>query len=58
MQPIEIVVIIGAVLVVLGVLIGHIHKKKSGKTGCSGCSGCCSSCSSCNLSKDTKKESK
>ena len=56
MQPIEIVVIIGAVLVVLGVIIGHFYKKKTGKTGCSGCDGCCSSCSSCTSNKDKIKK--
>ncbi len=43
MQPIEIILIVFCVLVVGGVILSAILRRKSGK----GCSGDCSCCSSC-----------
>ncbi len=52
MSPLEIIVIICAAAIVIGVISAQIYKnyknKKEGKTGCSGCCDCClgSCCSS------------
>ncbi len=46
MQPIEIVVIIGAILLVVGSIIYNILKKKKGKVS-SCCNGNCNGCKGC-----------
>lgn len=59
MSALEIVVIIGCVLVVGGVAIGSIVRKKKAKAnGCTSCAGC-PYCESCRAhTKQTTQESK
>ena len=55
MQWYEILIIIAACLVVLGVIISAIVRKKQGKAGCDcGCGSCsgCAGCSACSTKKD------
>jgi len=52
MQPIEIIVIIGAVVVLVGVVISEVIRKLKGKGGCGGD---CSSCPYCCTGKRKKK---
>lgn len=41
MKPIDIIIIVAAVAIVVGVVAYNIWKKKNGKGGCGcGCSGC------------------
>lgn len=61
MEPVEIIVIIAAAAIVLGVVIGAIVRKKQGKSGCDcGCSACphCAACASVKKKADAspKKE--
>ncbi len=51
----EILVIIGASAIVLGVIISSIVKKAKGKGGCGGDCSSCGSCPYCH-SKETKKK--
>lgn len=46
MKFLEIAVIVACVLIVGGVIVNSVIKRKKGKTGCSGC-GCCGNCSGC-----------
>ena len=46
MEFLEIAVIVACVLIVGGVIVTSVIKRKKGKTGCSGC-GCCGNCSAC-----------
>ncbi len=46
MKFLEIAVIVACVLIVGGVIVTSVIKRKKGKTGCSGC-GCCGNCSGC-----------
>ncbi len=55
MGPIDIIIIVGAVAVVVGVAAYSIWKKKNGKSGCAcGCSGC--SNFACTSKKATEEE--
>ncbi len=59
MKPIDIIIIIAAVVAVVGVIGWQIYKKKTGKDGGCGCG--CSSCPSagtCHAKKTEEKESK
>jgi len=58
MTPIEIIVIIAAVLIVGGVIVKSIIDRKKGKTSCgcdcSNCSGSCSCCGTKNKEENSK----
>lgn len=42
MKPIDIIIIVLAALIVVGVIALSLWRKKTGKTGCGcGCHGCC-----------------
>lgn len=59
MKPIDIIIIVAAVVAVVGVIGWQIYKKKTGKGGGCGCG--CSSCPSagtCHAKKTEEKESK
>ena len=60
MGPVEIIVVIAAVVIVAGVFIGWIVRKKQGKTGCDcGCSSCphSAACHSAKTKKGREKAS-
>lgn len=58
MSAVEIVTVIAAAVIVVGVTVGHFVKKKKGKGSCgSSCDGCpyCSSCKKESEKKDGAK---
>ncbi len=56
MQWYEILIIIAACLVVLGVIVSAIVRKKQGKTGCDCGCGNCSGCAGCSAASSAKRK--
>lgn len=54
MQPVEIVLIIACALIVVGVAVSAVVRKKRGKTGC-GCD--CADCGHCSACRGGKEKS-
>lgn len=58
MNPIDWIILIGAVAIVVGSIAAWLHRKKTGKTGC-GCGCGCSTCphgSSCPSKQQKEQE--
>ncbi len=55
MEPIDIIIIVAAVLAVVGVIAYNVWKKKKGKGGC-GCGCGCGGCSGCPSAKKDEEE--
>ncbi len=55
MKPIDVIIIVAAVLFVVGVATYALWRKKKGKTDC-GCGCDCGSCSGCPSAKKDKEE--
>lgn len=55
MTALEIIILVAAVGIVVGVIVWNIVKKKRGKGGCCGCD-CSSCCAACRSAKNGKKE--
>ena len=53
MEPIDIIILIAAVLIVGGVIAWQIIRKKKGKVGCCDCSSC-DGCCSCKAKEEPK----
>lgn len=61
MKPIDIIIIVAAALVVVGVIGLTLWRKKQGKTGCGcGCNGCsgCGNKAECSTAKDAQEKYK
>lgn len=69
MKPIDIIILIAAVAIVIGVIVWQIIRRKQGKVGCcdssscsacsgrcGSCSGGCSGCQGCSTKENEKQE--